>query len=131
MSWLTSWKQQVTILKRDLTALGLALTDSRTPWYARGLLIMVLGYALSPLDLIPDFIPILGLLDDLVLLPLGIILVLRLLPPVVLADCRRRAQEDIDVPTHWRRWSTVLIVASWIVLTGALLWWLVSMAVRR
>jgi uncharacterized membrane protein YkvA (DUF1232 family) len=131
MPWFTSWKQQVTILKRELTTLGLACADARTPWYAKGLLIVVLGYALSPLDLIPDVIPILGQLDDLLLLPFGIALAFRLVPPDVLADCRRRAQEGVSVPTHWRRWSTIVIVSSWLILAGALLWWLIPIAVRR
>jgi uncharacterized membrane protein YkvA (DUF1232 family) len=131
MPWLAPWKQKVAILKRELTALGLAFTDARTPWYARALLLVVLGYALSPLDLIPDFIPILGLLDDLLLLPLGIALVLRVLPPAVLADCRRKAQEGVSVPTQWRRWSTVVIVGSWLILAGVLLWWLVIITAGR
>jgi uncharacterized membrane protein YkvA (DUF1232 family) len=131
MPWFTSWKQQATILKRELTTLGLACADARTPWYAKGLLIVVPGYALSPLDLIPDVIPILGQLDDLLLLPFGIALAFRLVPPDVLADCRRRAQEGVSVPTHWRRWSTIVIVSSWLILAGALLWWLIPIAVRR
>jgi uncharacterized membrane protein YkvA (DUF1232 family) len=131
MPWLAAWKQKATLLKRELTTLGLAFADARTPWYAKGLLIVVLGYALSPLDLIPDVIPILGQLDDLLLLPLGIALVLRLLPPVVLADCRRRAQEGVSVPTSWRRWSIMVIVGSWLILAGALLWWLILIAGRR
>jgi uncharacterized membrane protein YkvA (DUF1232 family) len=131
MPWFAFWKQKATILKRELTTLGLAFADARTPWYAKGLLIVVLGYALSPLDLIPDVIPILGLLDDLLLLPIGIALVLRLLPPDVLADCRRRAQEGVSIPTHWRCWSTIVIVGSWLILAGALLWWLFLIVVRR
>jgi uncharacterized membrane protein YkvA (DUF1232 family) len=125
MPWFASWNQKAKSLKRELIMLGLAFADARTPWYAKGLLIVVLGYALSPLDLIPDVIPILGLLDDLLLLPLGIVLVLRLLPDAVLADCRRKAQEGVSVPTQWRRWSTIIIVVSWLILAGVLLWWLV------
>jgi uncharacterized membrane protein YkvA (DUF1232 family) len=129
--FLSVWKQQAAILKRELTTLGLAFADARTPWYAKGLLIVVLGYALSPLDLIPDVIPILGQLDDLLLLPLGIALAFRLVPPDVLADCRRRAQEGVSVPTQWRRWSTIVIVSSWLILAGALLWWLMLIAFKR
>ncbi|MEF2280059.1 DUF1232 domain-containing protein [Deinococcus sp. YIM 134068] len=78
-------------LKADLLALSLAARDPRTPWPARMIALLVLAYALSPLDLIPDFIPVLGLLDDLLLVPAGLWLALRLIPPPVLAEARKRA----------------------------------------
>ena len=78
-------------LKRDVVALWLAARDPRVPWYAKAVAGMVAAYALSPIDLIPDFIPILGYLDDLVVVPLGILLAVRLVPPFVMADLRRAA----------------------------------------
>lgn len=78
-------------LKAELLALSLAARDSRTPWLARVLALLVLAYALSPIDLIPDPIPVLGQLDDLLIVPAGLWLVLRLIPPDVLADARARA----------------------------------------
>ncbi|MCP2015551.1 uncharacterized membrane protein YkvA (DUF1232 family) [Deinococcus sp. HSC-46F16] len=78
-------------LKADLLALSLAARDPRTPWLARALALLVLAYALSPIDLIPDFIPVLGQLDDLLLVPAGLWLVLRLVPPAVLEDARAEA----------------------------------------
>ncbi len=85
------WKTRVKHLKREIRALSLAATDPRTPWYARMLAVLIVGYALSPIDLIPDFIPVLGYVDDLVLIPLGIILLLKLMPHEVMTDCRKQA----------------------------------------
>jgi uncharacterized membrane protein YkvA (DUF1232 family) len=79
------------LLKREVQALVLAARDPRTPWYAKWVVAGVLAYALSPIDLIPDFIPVLGHLDDVVLVPLGVYVAVRLIPPEVLAECRARA----------------------------------------
>ena len=80
-------------LKRDVVALWIASGDKRTPIAARALALLVAGYALSPIDLIPDFIPVLGLLDDVILLPLGIWLVLRMIPPALMAEFRVQADQ--------------------------------------
>src|SRR5690349_3583113 len=80
-------------LKRAVVAVYLAARDPRVPWYAKALALAVAAYALSPIDLIPDFIPVLGYLDDLLLLPAGIALTLRLIPPEVMSDCRARAEQ--------------------------------------
>jgi uncharacterized membrane protein YkvA (DUF1232 family) len=76
------------VIKRDVHALYLASRDPRVPWYAKALVIVVTGYALSPIDLIPDFVPVLGYLDDVILVPLGILLVIRLIPPEIMAEHR-------------------------------------------
>lgn len=107
-------------LKTELYALYLAYRDPRVPWYARVVAACVVGYAFSPIDLIPDPIPILGYLDDLVLVPLGIALALRLIPPAVLAECRARAAEHQDQPTSWI--AAAVIVAVWLLLAGLALW---------
>src|SRR3954449_4546748 len=86
-------------LKRDGHAIYLASRDPRVPWYAKALAIAVAGYALSPIDLIPDFIPIIGYLDELILLPLGIWLVVALIPPDVMAEYRAKADEIGQLPT--------------------------------
>jgi len=86
---LRSWAKR---LKSDIYALYVAVRDARTPAYARWLAIIVVAYALSPIDLIPDFIPVLGLLDDLILLPLGVALLKKLIPPVVMEYSQHRAQ---------------------------------------
>ncbi len=86
-------RQRARALKRSTFALYLAARDPRTPWYARELALAVVAYAFSPIDLIPDPVPVLGYLDDLVIVPAGIALTLRLIPPEVLADARARAAE--------------------------------------
>jgi uncharacterized membrane protein YkvA (DUF1232 family) len=99
-------------LKRDAHAVWLAARDPRTPWYAKALAFAVAGYALSPIDLIPDFIPILGYLDDLILVPVGVWLVLRLIPPEVLAEHRAAAEAAADRPMS--RVGATFIVGVWI-----------------
>jgi len=106
-------KAQANSLKREIHALYLATHDSRTPWYAKAVIAGVVAYALSPIDLIPDFIPVLGYLDDLLLLPLGIYFALKLIPLDVLTDARRRAAETSNVlPISWR--AALIIVILWL-----------------
>jgi uncharacterized membrane protein YkvA (DUF1232 family) len=87
-------KERAKQAKRDAVALYYALLDERTPWYAKAVAAFTVGYALSPIDIIPDFIPILGYLDDLLIVPAGIALALRLTPPAVIADARERAERE-------------------------------------
>ena len=101
------------LLKRELQAIYRAARDPRTPWYARALIFLVVAYALSPIDLIPDFIPVLGYLDDLVIVPGGIWLAVRLIPPEVLQDARATAARPVDA--GMRRLGAALIVLVWIV----------------
>ena len=89
------WKVRARQLQAEVYALYLAYRDPRVPWYAKAVAACVVGYALSPIDLIPDFIPVLGYLDDLVLIPLGIALVLRMIPPAVMVECRERARAEL------------------------------------
>ncbi len=112
------WKQRAKQLKKETYALYLACKDPRTPWYARLLAACVVGYAFSPIDLIPDFIPVLGYLDDLILVPLGIAVVLKMIPPPVLAECRDRAQAAMDEgkPTNWV--AAVIVVAIWLLVAA-------------
>jgi uncharacterized membrane protein YkvA (DUF1232 family) len=99
-------------LKRKLVAFALAARDPRVPRPVRWLILGVIAYALSPVDLIPDFIPVLGLLDDLILVPLGLWLALRLIPRDIWADCEARAELDATVPS--RSWvAAACIVAVW------------------
>jgi uncharacterized membrane protein YkvA (DUF1232 family) len=113
---MASWRDRVEQLKQETYALYLAYKDPRVRWYARVWLALVVGYAFSPIDLIPDFIPILGYLDDLILIPIGVWLALKLIPPQVLVDCRAAAAEQLaeDRPVSWQ--TAVLIVAIWLVL---------------
>ncbi len=102
------WKARAGALKREIHALLLAYRDPRTPWYARVFMALLLAYAFSPIDLIPDFLPVLGYLDDLVLLPLGILLAVRMIPPQVMAECRRRAGSA--PPGRKRSWTAAAII---------------------
>jgi uncharacterized membrane protein YkvA (DUF1232 family) len=116
------WRTRVRELKIQVHALLLACRDPRTPWYAKALAALVVAYALSPIDLIPDFIPVLGQLDDLLLVPLGIALAVRLIPPEVLADCRARARQA-DSRARVRPWLAALpVVGVWLVLLALVAW---------
>lgn len=115
MSRLHLWKSRVRELKREAHALYLACQDPRCPLSARVLGAGVIAYALSPIDLIPDFIPVLGLLDDLILVPLGILLVRRLIPAEVLDDARRRAEGNGEPVS---RKAAVVIVGLWLLFAG-------------
>jgi len=115
-------------VKRDVHAVYLAARDPRTPWYARAVAILVAAYALSPLDLIPDFIPVLGYLDDLLIVPLGILLVVRLIPADVLAK-HRIAAEAHQAARPVSHAAAAFILAVWIVAAVALYWWLGALLV--
>lgn len=114
-------------LKAETVALYLAAQDRRTPWYAKWLVIAIVAYALSPIDLIPDFIPIIGLLDDLILLPMAISIAMRLIPEDVLREARVRASTFQLSDTRAGRVAAVVIVAVWVVAFATALTW----AVRR
>lgn len=106
-------------LKQEIYALYLAYQHPATPWYARAWALVVVAYAISPIDLIPDFIPVLGYLDDVILLPMGIWLALRLIPTSVMAECRERSRENIDdLSSPVGRWATLVIIIIWVVLAG-------------
>ena len=107
-------RQRARRLKRETYALFLAYRDPRVPWYARLVAACVVGYAFSPIDLIPDFVPVLGYLDDLVLVPLGIALALRLMPPAVMAESRARADDLLRAGKPVSRVAAVVIVAIWL-----------------
>jgi uncharacterized membrane protein YkvA (DUF1232 family) len=107
-------------LKVEVHALYLAYRDPRVPLYARVFAAVVVGYAFSPIDLIPDPIPVLGYLDDLVLIPLGVALAVRMIPPQVLAECREKAREMKDRPVS--RVAAVVVVAVWVALAALAVW---------
>jgi uncharacterized membrane protein YkvA (DUF1232 family) len=107
-------------LKVEIYALYLAYKDPRVPWHARAFAALVVGYAFSPIDLIPDVIPVLGYLDDLLIVPLGIALAIRMIPPPVLAECREEARNSKDRPVN--KVAAVVVVAIWIALAASALW---------
>ncbi|HEX2952648.1 MAG TPA: DUF1232 domain-containing protein [Bacillota bacterium] len=113
---LESWKEKTRELKAEIYALYLAYRDPRVPWYAKLLSAAIIGYALSPIDLIPDFIPVLGLLDDLLLLPIGIMIVVKMIPPEVLHEYREKAKAE-PVTSEYRSWvAAIFILFVWITL---------------
>lgn len=123
LSRIKIWARNLT---RDAHAIYLASRDPRVPWYAKALAIAVAAYALSPIDLIPDFIPVIGYLDELLILPLGIWFVVRLIPDEVMVEYRARANEAGQRPTSRAGMAAILLV--WMV--GALMlgwflyaWW--------
>lgn len=118
---LANLKRWARTLKRDVIALWLAARDHRTPWPAKVVAGVVAAYALSPIDLIPDFIPVLGYLDDLILVPLGIALAARLIPPPLLHEFRALATQRSDRPAS--RSAVVVIVMVWVTALVAVVWW--------
>jgi uncharacterized membrane protein YkvA (DUF1232 family) len=112
-------------LQADTLALWFAARDDRTPWYAKLLVAAVVAYAVSPVDLIPDFIPVLGLLDDLLLIPLGVALAVRLIPVAAMAAARERAQAALADPRPRSRVAAGVVVGLWIAAAALLVWWVV------
>jgi len=114
-------KQWARVVKRDVHALYRAGRHPRVAWYAKALALFVAGYALSPIDLIPDFIPVVGYLDDVILVPLGVLLVIKLIPPGIMAEHRALAAAAQDQPVS--RIAAITIVFVWLV-CAALAGWL-------
>ncbi len=115
---LTNWARSI---KGDVVAVHLAARDPRVPWYAKALALCVAAYALSPIDLIPDFVPVLGYLDDVVIVPLGILAVIKLVPPEIMAEHRAAAAAIAERPTS--RAAAAVVVAVWIAALALVTWW--------
>jgi len=109
-----SWEAKSKQLKREIYALYLAYKHPRTAWYAKALAALIIGYALSPIDLIPDFIPVLGYLDDLIIIPAGIALLIKIIPRDILEECRAKAQSDLlnRKPKNWI--AAIIVVLVWL-----------------
>ncbi|ALA19278.1 MULTISPECIES: YkvA family protein [unclassified Chelatococcus] len=113
-------RQWARVIKRDVHALYLASRDPRVPWYAKVLALLVAGYALSPIDLIPDFIPVLGYLDDVILVPLGVLAVVKLIPPELMAEHRELAAAAQERPVS--RAAAAVIACLWIASVALVVW---------
>lgn len=116
-------KQWARTIKRDVIALWVAARDPRVPWYAKALAATIAAYALSPVDLIPDFIPVLGYLDDLVIVPVGILLVVRLIPAPLMMEFRAQAAEIARKPRSTTA-AAIIIIIIWIAVAALAGWWL-------
>jgi uncharacterized membrane protein YkvA (DUF1232 family) len=127
MKFIDTLKQKSRALKRDVMALWIAYRDPRTPCYARVFSAVVVAYALSPIDLIPDFVPVLGYLDDLILIPSGIALALKMIPAEVMAESRAKADEQAasGKPTNWIAAAVIILI--WLVVLFFLARWLIPL----
>jgi len=119
-------KTKAKALKTDTFALYFAYKDPRTPWYAKVLTIIVVGYAFSPIDLIPDFIPIIGYLDDLILVPAGIFLCLKLIPKDVIDECREKAKQELSKKKPVNKIAAVIIILIWLLVAFLLVRWIIG-----
>jgi len=127
---ITHWRGWAGRLEEEALAIWLAAQDPRMPWGAQLLALLATAYAFSPIDLIPDAVPVLGLLDDLVLVPLGLWLALRLTPPAVLADARVEANQRLDEGLPVSRTAAIVIVVLWILIVAGLVWWVWTAWIR-
>jgi uncharacterized membrane protein YkvA (DUF1232 family) len=123
MSLLAHFQQRARHLKAETFALYLAARHPETPWYAKLFVAGVVAYAFSPIDLIPDFVPVLGYLDDLILIPLGIAAAIKMIPPPVLSECRARAKEIMANGKPVSRIAGVVIVVIWLALAALCIVW--------
>ena len=122
MGWASSLRAWARSVKRDVLALWIAARDPRTPWYAKAVAMAVAVYALSPIDLIPDFIPVLGYVDDAVIVPAGILLAVKLIPDDLMAEFRAEAARIEARPTSLS--GAVFIVLLWLAAMALVVWWL-------
>lgn len=121
-----AWQRWARSLKRNTYALFLAARHPRVPFLAKMIVALVAAYALSPIDLIPDFIPVLGYMDDMLLLPLGIALAIKLVPEAIWEECRQRADRELSGDLPRSRAAAVVIVAIWVLVISITLftiWW--------
>ena len=114
MAWLARLKRRAKALKGETYVLYLAARHPATPWYAKLLVAVIVAYAFSPIDLIPDFVPVLGYLDDLVLIPLGIALAIKLVPQAVLDECHAKVQAARQAGKPTSRVAAAIIVLIWL-----------------
>jgi uncharacterized membrane protein YkvA (DUF1232 family) len=114
MSRIDAWKRRVEQLKTETYAIYLASKDPRVPWYAKALVVFVVAHTFSPIDLIPDFIPVLGYVDDLIVTSLGIALALKMIPKPVMVECRERARATLEQqkPTSWA--GAAIVIGIWV-----------------
>jgi uncharacterized membrane protein YkvA (DUF1232 family) len=126
ISLMDNLKRRARLLKREACALYLAAGDPRVPWYAKAFMGLVLAYTFSPIDLIPDFVPVLGYLDDLILVPLGITLAIKMIPSQVMTDSRGRVDDLLKQGKPVIRGGVVIIIGLWLIILGLVIWWVLK-----
>jgi len=127
---LAKLKDQTKALKREAYALSIAARDPRVPWYAKAFIGLVLAYAFSPIDLIPDFVPVIGYLDDLIIVPVGIALALKMTPAQVMVDAREQADELVQQgkPVSWAGVIIVIVIVLWLLTLSVVIWAMMQLA---
>jgi len=120
---LDRWKERAQQLKTETYALYIAYKDPRVPWYAKVLAAFVVAHTLSPIDLIPDFIPVLGYLDDLIITPLGLVLVLRMIPEEVMIEARQKAEMSMGEVDRVARIGGIIVVSIWVLIGAVIVMW--------
>lgn len=120
-----NWRERARDLRHEVTALAIAGRDPRTPWYSKAIVLVTVGLAVSPIDPIPDFIPVLGYADDVVFIPLGVYLARRGIPEVVMVDAREQAKNR-DVDDGAVGWGIALLIFLCWVAVGLLVWYVLS-----
>lgn len=113
MKFLNNLKQKAKALKNEIIALSLSFKHKKTPWQAKVMIGLTISYALSPIDLIPDFIPVIGYLDDLIILPFMILISIKMIPAEVMEECRKRAVEGIRLNKKIGLYTAVVIILLW------------------
>jgi uncharacterized membrane protein YkvA (DUF1232 family) len=124
-------KDRAAALTREVYALTIAARDPRVPWYAKVVMGLVLAYALSPIDLIPDFVPVLGYLDDLIIIPLGITIAVRMVPAQVMTDARKQAEELARQGKPVSRIGAIIIIVIWLIIVVTVIWFIVHAVVKE
>jgi len=118
MKYISKLKDKAKRLKNEIYAIFLAFKDKRTPIYAKIMIGLTISYALSPIDLIPDFIPIIGYLDDLMILPLMISISIKLIPKYILIDCRNQVKANFQINKNIGIPTAIIIILIWIAILG-------------
>ena len=124
-------KSRAISLRRDVYALYIAAKDPRVPWYAKVFMSLVLAYAFSPIDLIPDFIPVFGYLDDLIVVPLGISLTLKMIPPQVMFEARQQAEDSLRQKEPISRVGGIMVIIIWLIILAAVIWLIARLGMKK
>ena len=124
---LAKLKNWANTLKREVSALYIAARDPRVPWYAKVFMGFVLAYFFSPIDLIPDFIPFIGYLDDLIIVPLGIALAIKMIPAQVMIDARKQADGLLQQKEPVSRVGTIMVIVIWLIILALVVWFVVQL----
>ena len=124
-------KSRALSLKREAYALYIATKDPRVPWYAKVCMSLVLAYAFSPIDLIPDFIPVFGYLDDLIVVPLGISLTLKMIPPQVMLEARQQAEDSLRQGEPISQVGAMMVIIIWLIILAAVIWLIARSGMKK